>query len=158
MAPSNDPFDLDRFVRAQATDYDRALSELRDGKKRSHWMWYIFPQIEGLGHSPMSIRYSIKSAAEARAYLDHLVLGPRLSECAAVVRDTVGRSALEIFGSPDDLKLRSSATLFAAVSNEGVFEQVLQKYFNGERDKETVRRLGPEHVVENARRHGIRPV
>jgi uncharacterized protein (DUF1810 family) len=149
MAPSNDPFDLDRFVRAQATDYDRALSELRDGKKRSHWMWYIFPQIEGLGHSPMSIRYSIKSAAEARAYLDHLVLGPRLSECAAVVRDTVGRSALEIFGS---------ATLFAAVSNEGVFEQVLQKYFNGERDKETVRRLGPEHVVENARRHGIRPV
>ncbi|GAC1410351.1 MAG: hypothetical protein NVSMB53_04190 [Gemmatimonadaceae bacterium] len=90
MAPSNDPFDLARFVRAQATDYDRALSELRDGKKRSHWMWYVFPQIEGLGHSPMSIRYSIKSVAEARAYLAHLVLGPRLRECAAVVRNTVG--------------------------------------------------------------------
>src|ERR1700688_3375350 len=122
MEPSNDPFDLDRFVRAQATDYDRALSELRDGEKRSHWMWYVFPQIEGLGHSPMSVRYSIKSAAEARAYLDHPVLGPRLRECAAVVRDIAGRSALEIFGSPDDLKLRSSATLFAAVSEDAVFE------------------------------------
>lgn len=137
-----DPFDLDRFVRAQATDYDRALSELRSGKKRSHWMWYIFPQLEGLGNSPMSRRYSIKSAAEARAYLDHPILGPRLRECAAVVRDIVGRSALEIFGSPDDLKLRSCATLFASVSDDGVFEQVLQKYFNGQADKETLRLLG----------------
>jgi uncharacterized protein (DUF1810 family) len=141
MAASNDPYDLDRFVRAQAPDYDRALSELRDGRKRSHWMWYIFPQIEGLGRSPMSVRYSIKSPAEARAYLDHPVLGPRLRECAAVVRDIVGRSALEIFGSPDDLKLRSCATLFAAVSNDGVFEQLLRKYFDGEHDKETLRRL-----------------
>lgn len=141
MEPSSDPFDLDRFVRAQATDYDRALSELRDGKKRSHWMWYVFPQIEGLGHSPMSIRYSIKSAAEARAYLDHPVLGPRLRECAAVVRDIAGRSALEIFGSPDDMKLRSCATLFAIVSDNGIFEQLLKKYFNGQNDKETVRRL-----------------
>ena len=141
MAPSNDPYDLDRFVRAQATDYDRALSELREGEKRSHWMWYIFPQIEGLGHSPMSQRYSIKSAAEAHAYLDHPVLGPRLRECAAVVRDIVGRSALEIFGSPDDQKLRSSATLFAAVSEDDVFEQLLQKYFDGQSDKETLRRL-----------------
>ena len=141
MEPSSDPFDLDRFVRAQATDYDRALSELRDGKKRSHWMWYVFPQIEGLGHSPVSIRYSIKSAAEARAYLDHPVLGGHLRECAAVVRDMAGRSALEIFGSPDDLKLRSCATLFAIVSDDGIFEQLLQKYFNGQNDEETVRRL-----------------
>ena len=141
MAPSDDLYDLDRFVRAQATDYDRALSELNDGEKRSHWMWYIFPQIEGLGHSPMSHRYSIKSAAEARAYLDHPVLGPRLRECVTVVRDIVGHSALEIFGSPDDQKLRSCATLFASVSDDDVFEQVLQKYFNGQPDKETLRRL-----------------
>jgi uncharacterized protein (DUF1810 family) len=141
MAASSDPHDLDRFVRAQAPDYERALSELRAGKKKSHWMWYIFPQIEGLGQSPMSVRYAINSAAEARAYLEHALLGPRLRECAAAVRDIVGRSALEVFGSPDDLKLRSSATLFAAVSKDGVFEQVLQKYFEGARDKETLRRL-----------------
>jgi uncharacterized protein (DUF1810 family) len=141
MTASNDTYDLDRFVRAQAPDYERALSELRAGKKKSHWMWYLFPQIEGLGQSPMSVRYSIKSAAEALAYLDHPILGPRLRECAAVVRDIVGRSALEIFGSPDDQKLRSCATLFAAVSKDGVFEQVLQKYFDGERDKETLRRI-----------------
>lgn len=141
MSLSNDPYDLDRFVRAQAADYDRALSELRDGEKRSHWMWYIFPQIEGLGHSPMSHRYSIKSVAEARAYLAHPVLSRRLRECAAVVYDMVGRSALEIFRSPDDLKLRSCATLFAAVSGDGVFEQVLQKYFGGQHDEETLRRM-----------------
>jgi uncharacterized protein (DUF1810 family) len=104
-------------------------------------MWYIFPQLEGLGHSPMSQRYSIKSIGEARAYLDHPVLGPRLRECAAVVRDIVGRSALEIFGSPDDMKLRSCATLFAAVSKDSVFDQVLQKFFNGQHDEETLRRL-----------------
>jgi uncharacterized protein (DUF1810 family) len=137
----NDPYDLDRFVRAQAADYDRALSELRDGKKRTHWMWYIFPQIDGLGQSPMSQRYSIKNAAEARAYLGHPVLGPRLRECAVVVNNIVRRSALEIFGSPDDLKLRSCATLFARVSDDGVFEQLLQKYFNGQPDEETLRRL-----------------
>jgi len=138
----NDPYDLDRFVRAQADDYDQALSELRSGKKQSHWMWYIFPQIDGLGQSPMSRRYSIKSAAEARAYLVHPVLGSRLRECAAVVLNIVGRSALEIFGSPDDQKLRSCATLFASVSDDGVFEQLLQKYFNGHPDEETLRRLG----------------
>ena len=143
MSLSNDPYDLDRFVRAQAADYDRALSELRDGEKRSHWMWYVFPQIEGLGQSPMSHRYSIKSAAEARAYLDHPVLGPRLRECAAVVYNIVGRSALEIFGSPDDMKLRSCASLFASVSDNGIFEQVLQKYFDGQHDEETLRLLTP---------------
>jgi uncharacterized protein (DUF1810 family) len=137
-----DLYDLDRFVRAQAADYDRALSELRDGRKRSHWMWYIFPQFEGLGQSSMSIRYSIKSSAEARAYLDHPILGPRLRECATVVRDIPERSAFEIFGSPDDMKLRSCATLFARVSNDTVFEQVIQKYFDGQPDKETLSLLG----------------
>ena len=141
MSLSNDPYDLDRFVRVQAADYDRALAELRGGKKRSHWMWYIFPQIEGLGQSPMSRRYSIKSVAEARAYLDHPVLGPRLRECAAVVNGIAGRSALEIFGSPDDQKLRSCATLFASVSDDDVFQQVLEKYFKGDTDKETLRLL-----------------
>ena len=139
---SNDPFDLERFVQAQAADYDQALSELRDGEKRSHWMWYIFPQIEGLGHSSMSRRYSIKSAAEAGAYLAHRILGSRLRECAAVVNGIAGRSAHEIFGSPDDMKLRSSMTLFARVSGDNVFEQVLGKYFNGQHDSETLRLLG----------------
>jgi len=139
---SNDPFDLERFVQAQAPDYDQALSELRDGEKLSHWMWYIFPQIEGLGHSSTSRRYSITSAAEARTYLDHRILGPRLRECAAVVNGIVGRSAHEIFGSPDDMKLRSCMTLFARVSGDNVFEQVLWKYFNGQHDNETLRLLG----------------
>lgn len=138
---SNDPFDLERFVQAQAADYDQALSELQQGEKRSHWMWYIFPQIEGLGSSPMSRRYSIKSAAEARAYLSHPILGPRLRECTAVVNAIVGHSAHEIFGSPDDLKLRSSMTLFARASGDDVFEQVLGKYFNGQHDSETLRLL-----------------
>ena len=138
---SNDPFDLERFVQAQAANYDRALSELRDGEKRSHWMWYIFPQIEGLGGSPMSHRYSIKSAAEARAYLAHPIVGPRLRECAAVVNGIMGRPALAIFGSPDELKMRSCATLFASVSDDPVFEQLLEKYFNGQQDTETLRLL-----------------
>jgi uncharacterized protein (DUF1810 family) len=135
---STDPYDLDRFVQAQAADYGRALAELRAGEKRSHWMWYIFPQIEGLGHSSMSRRYSIRSAAEAWAYLDHPILGPRLRECAAAVNGIAGRSALEIFGSPDDMKLRSCATLFSRVSHEGVFDQLIQKYFDGQPDKETL--------------------
>jgi uncharacterized protein (DUF1810 family) len=140
--PSGDPYDLDRFVKAQAANYDQALSELREGRKRSHWMWYIFPQMDGLGLSPMSRKYSIKSAAEARAYLDHPVLGPRLLECAAVVCNIVGRTALEIFGAPDDMKLRSSATLFASVSGGGVFEQLIQKYFDGQPDEKTLQILG----------------
>ena len=139
--PSSDPYDLDRFVRAQATDYDQALSELREGQKRSHWMWYIFPQIEGLGLSPMSRKYSIKSAAEARAYLDHPVLGPRLQEAATVVYDLAGRSAFEILGAPDDMKLRSSATLFGSVSGGGIFEQLIQKYFAGQHDEKTLQTL-----------------
>ena len=138
---AEDPYDLHRFVEAQAQDYARALSEVRAGQKRSHWMWYVFPQIEGLGTSAMARRYSIKSAAEARAYLEHPLLGKRLRECFAAVKDIDGRSALEIFGAPDDLKLRSSATLFAAVSGEPLFDDVLQKYFDGVRDEATLLRL-----------------
>lgn len=134
---NDDPYDLDRFVQAQAANYPQALSELSAGKKRSHWMWYVFPQIDGLGHSAMSRRYSIKSAAEARAYLAHLVLGARLRECCEDVCNITGRSAHEIFGSPDDMKLRSCATLFAAVSDDDVFAQILKKYFHGEGDEET---------------------
>src|SRR4051794_16808187 len=112
---ADDPHDLGRFVSAQADDYGQALAEVRAGRKRSHWMWYIFPQVEGLGSSPMSRRYSIRSLDEARAYLDHPVLGRRLIECAEAALGVEGRSASEIFGSPDDMKLRSSATLFASV-------------------------------------------
>lgn len=137
-----EPFDLTRFVRAQEADYEAALSEIRSGCKRSHWMWYILPQIEGLGASAMSRRYAIRSRAEAEAYLRHPVLGQRLAECAEAVLGIEGRSAFEIFGSPDDLKLRSCATLFAAVSPAGsVFERVLAKFFRGERDEATLRLL-----------------
>ncbi len=137
-----DPYDLERFVQAQALNYEDALSELRAGKKRTHWMWYIFPQFAGLGNSGMSHRYSIKSEAEARAYLDHQVLGPRLIECATIVVHDMGRSAPEIFGSPDDMKLRSSATLFARVSQQPVFQQVIDKYFGGKSDDRTLALLG----------------
>jgi uncharacterized protein (DUF1810 family) len=134
---------LNRFVLAQEADYETALSEIRSGRKRSHWMWYIFPQFEGLGQSAMSRRYAIRSRAEAEAYLMHPVLGPRLVECAEAVVSVEGRSAAEIFGSPDDMKLRSCATLFASVSPPGsVFERLLEKYFGGERDAETPRLLG----------------
>jgi len=137
-----DPYDLDRFVQAQKYDYERALAELEGGRKRSHWTWYIFPQFEGLGFSANSRRYSIKSAAEARAYLEHPVLGPRLVECAEAVLGVEGRSAYEILGSPDDIKLRSCATLFAYVSPAGsVFERLLDKYFHGESDRQTLRLL-----------------
>ncbi len=141
--PSNpsDPFDLARFVRAQAEDYDRALAELRAGAKRSHWMWHVFPQYEGLGASSMSRRFAIRSRAEANAYLAHPVLGPRLRECAAALLTHHGRSAREILGSPDDLKLRSSATLFAEVSGERVFARLLDQFFGGERDEQTIRLL-----------------
>src|SRR5579862_6722215 len=129
---ANDPYDLSRFVQAQKDDYARALAEIRRGQKRSHWMWYVFPQFEGLGHSSTSKRYSIKSKAEAEGYLRHLVLGPRLLECCEAALSIEGRSAHEIFGSPDDLKLRSCVTLFAHISPaDSVFERVLDKYFHG---------------------------
>lgn len=144
--PTDDPYDLHRFVQAQEGDYERALSEIGGGRKRSHWMWYIFPQYEGLGFSSISRRYAIKSVNEAEAYLQHPVLGPRLAECAAAALRVEGRSASEIFGSPDDLKLRSSATLFAYVSPAGsVFSQLLEKFFQGQPDKRTLELIGQTH-------------
>jgi uncharacterized protein (DUF1810 family) len=138
-----DPYDLARFVRAQEPDYDQALSEIRGGRKRSHWMWYIFPQFDGLGVSSTSRQYAIKSVAEAEAYLRHPVLGPRLLESVQAVLGVEGRSALEVFGSPNDMKLRSCATLFSCVSPAGsVFEQLLDRYFGGERDDKTLRLIG----------------
>ena len=139
----DDPYDLGRFVQAQADCYARALGEIRSGRKRSHWMWYLFPQLDGLGFSPTSRRYAIKSVAEAEAYLRHPTLGPRLLECGEAALGVEGRSALEIFGSPDDMKLRSCATLFARVSPPGsVFDRLLDKYFQGRRDDRTLRLLG----------------
>lgn len=135
-----DPHDLNRFVLAQAGDYATALAEIRAGRKRSHWMWYIFPQFKGLGFSATSQRYAIGSAAEARAYLAHPLLGPRLVSCCEAVSGIAGRSATDIFGSPDDLKLRSSATLFASVSPPGsVFEKLIQIFFDGQPDPQTLR-------------------
>jgi uncharacterized protein (DUF1810 family) len=132
---SGDPYDLARFVTAQAQNYSAALAEIRNGRKTSHWMWYVFPQFDGLGASWTSRLYSIKSLDEARAYLAHPLLGKRLLECAEAVLQVAGRSATEILGSPDDIKLRSSATLFAAVSPEGsVFHRILAKYFGGDGD------------------------
>jgi uncharacterized protein (DUF1810 family) len=130
---------LERFVEAQEHDYAVALDELRAGRKRSHWMWYVFPQMRGLGSSPFSERYGIASLDEARAYLAHRVLGPRLREIADVVLRIDGASAREIFGSPDDLKLRSCATLFAQLSPpSSVFHQLLDKFFDGTPDAATL--------------------
>jgi len=136
----DDPFRLQRFVDAQASTYTTALSELRAGAKKSHWIWFIFPQVGGLGFSAMSKRYAIEGLEEAKAYLIHPVLGPRLYECAEAVLSVQGRSALQIMGSPDDMKLHSSMTLFAQVSADGsVFHQVLDKYFGGVPDGATLR-------------------
>ena len=138
-----DPFDLSRFISAQKGIYDRALAELRDGLKRSHWMWYIFPQVEGLGHSPTTRRYSIKSLEEARQYLAHPVLGQRLKESAEAILAIQGRSAADIFGHPDDWKLQSSMTLFELVSGpESVFGRILDKYYQGKRDTRTLQIVG----------------
>ena len=139
----SDPYGLSRFVQAQESSYTQALSELQRGLKSSHWMWFIFPQYDGLGSSAMAKRYAIRSLAEAEAYLHHPVLGPRLLECAQAALALDGRSAFDVFGSPDDMKLRSSATLFARVSPAGsVFERLLDKYFRGERDERTAQLLG----------------
>jgi uncharacterized protein (DUF1810 family) len=140
---AGDPHNLSRFVQAQEDDYEQALAEIRSGRKRSHWMWYIFPQIDGLGFSSTSRLYSIKSIAEAEAYLSHPVLGPRLVECAEATLRVEGRSAFEIFGSTDEMKLRSCATLFACVAPAGsVFDRLIDKYFQGQRDGKTLRLLG----------------
>lgn len=141
--PDHESNNLERFVAAQENVYETVLAELRSGMKQTHWMWFIFPQIEGLGHSPTSRYYSIKSREEARQYLSHPVLGPRLLECAAAVMRIDGRSASEIFGSPDDLKLQSSMTLFESVAEgQPVFAHVLDKYFEGARDQRTLFLLG----------------
>lgn len=140
---ADDAYNLSRFLRAQEDDFEQSLAEIKAGKKRTHWMWYIFPQFDGLAFSSTSKHYSIKSVEEARAYLDHPVLGPRLLECAEAVVGVEGRSATEIFGSPDDLKLQSCATLFACVSPPGsVFERLLEKYYGSRRDDKTLHLLG----------------
>jgi len=141
----NDPYDLQRFVRAQDTNFESARDELRRGRKTNHWMWYVFPQIEGVGHSAMSQTFAIKSKAEALAYLAHPVLGARLTECTNIVNALEGRSASQIFGSPDDMKFRSSMTLFHGVYPEtDMFKEALVKYFGGKADPRTL-----EHMRAN---------
>jgi uncharacterized protein (DUF1810 family) len=135
----DDRFDLNRFVQAQEEVYPRALAELKLGRKRSHWMWFIFPQIAGLGHSSTAKFYAIKSKDEARAYLDHPLLGKRLKECAEALLKVEGKSATEILDYPDDLKLRSSMTLFGSASAaDSVFTRVLDQYFESEPDQRTL--------------------
>src|SRR5579872_3840073 len=139
---SGDRYDLKRFEEAQAPVYARVCEELRAGEKRSHWMWFIFPQIRGLGRSPMAERFAIGSLEEARAYLKHVVLGGRLRECTELVNRVEGRTASEIFGLPDDLKFHSSMTLFAkAGGEEAVFVEALKRYFSGKEDEGTVGRI-----------------
>ena len=140
---AGDPHNLNRFVEEQEDDYEQALAEVKSGRKHSHWMWYIFPQFDGLADSLNSQKYSIKSVAEAEAYLNHPVLAPRLTAIATAALSVEGRSAYEIFKSPDDMKLKSCATLFASVSPNGsVFEQILDKFFQGDRDLKTLSLLG----------------
>ena len=142
MPSASDPFDLRRFVSAQAAVYRTAVDELRDGRKRGHWMWFVFPQLRGLGSSPMAARYGISSLDEARAYLAHEVLGPRLRECTRLVNEVQGRSIDEIFGSPDDLKLCSSMTLFARATDANQdFVALLDRFYGGQQDQLTLARL-----------------
>ena len=142
VAVVNDPLDLERFVNAQGPVYDRVCAELSNGRKSSHWMWFIFPQLRGLGSSATAEKFGIASRAEAQAYLDHPVLGLRLRECAALVNQIEGRSVQQIFGYPDDLKFRSSMTLFASVApGDHVFRDALEKYFAGEPDARTLELL-----------------
>ncbi len=139
----SDPYDLQRFLEAQDPVYAEVCAELGAGYKRSHWIWFVFPQVQGLGSSPMSRRFAISSLDEARAYLKHPVLGPRLTECTRLVNQAQGKTARQIFGSPDDLKFRSCLTLFAQASgHDEVFEYALRKYYGGERDERTLALLG----------------
>ena len=134
----SDPYDLERFVAAQAQAYSRVVAELSDGRKRSHWMWFIFPQIEGLGFSTMAQRFAIRSRAEAATYLAHGILGPRLIECTRLVLAVKNRTIHEILGSPDDLKFRSSMTLFGAVSENPIFGQAISACYGGAKDQATL--------------------
>jgi len=137
-----DPYDLDRFVDAQNPVFDQVCAELRAGRKRRHWMWFVFPQISGLGASPMARKYGISSPAEAAAYLNHPVLGPRLRECARLMNEITGRAIEEILGCPDNLKFRSSMTLFAhATRDNKVFTDAIEKYFPAGFDPLTLERL-----------------
>lgn len=143
MSMADDPYNLQRFVEAQEEIYSRAFSEIRGGRKVSHWMWFIFPQIDGLGFSPTTQFYSIKSEEEAEAYLRHPLLGPRLQECAEAAVKVEGRTAAQIFGPIDERKLQSCATLFASVSPEGsVFHRLLDRFFQSEPDRRTLELLG----------------
>ena len=138
----NDPFDLQRFVDAQEAVYSQVIAELRRGRETSHWMWFIFPQIEGLGHSPIAEKYAITGLAEAKAYLNHRVVGQRLVNCIELMLGIHGRSINQILGYPDDLKFRSSMTLFAEVSEDiSIFHVALDKYFDGEPDPLTIELL-----------------
>ena len=137
-----DPFSLERFVDAQAPVYDEVRRELMAGRKQSHWMWFMFPQIAGLGQSPMSIRFAIASLDEAKAYMAHPVLGARLRECARLTLNVAGKTARDIFGSIDEIKFRSSMTLFArAAPDDGVFQRCIDKYFAGSPDPATLARV-----------------
>jgi uncharacterized protein (DUF1810 family) len=137
-----DQFDLQRFVDAQDRVYDTVLDELRNGAKRTHWIWFVFPQLRALGRSATATHHGISSLDEARAYLAHAVLGPRLAECARLVAAIDGRSVGEIFGWPDDLKVRSSMTLFARATDDNAdFLAVLDKFYNGEQDPVTIELL-----------------
>jgi uncharacterized protein (DUF1810 family) len=139
---SEDPYDLQRFVTAQNPVYEQVCSELRKGRKESHWIWFIFPQLRGLGYSSVAKAFGIGSREEAEAYLQHPVVGPRLRECTGLVNLVEGRSVNQIFGYPDDLKFRSSMTLFASVGPEDqIFKDALQKYFGGIPDHLTLERL-----------------
>ncbi|WP_336489362.1 DUF1810 domain-containing protein [Methylobacterium nigriterrae] len=138
----DDPYNLERFTEAQRGCYDQALRELTAGRKRSHWMWFIFPQIAGLGFSAMAQRYAISSLEEARAYLQHPALGPRLRACTAAVNQVTGRTAHEVFGAPDDMKFRSSMTLFGhADLGDPAFRAALDRYFDGQEDPRTLEKL-----------------
>jgi uncharacterized protein (DUF1810 family) len=138
----DDPYHLQRFVDAQAPVYRQVLAELGRGQKQSHWMWFVFPQIKGLGASPMAQKFAIASRAEAAAYLDHPILGPRLRECTRLVTAVVNRSIDAILGSPDDLKFRSSMTLFASVTPDNKdFVDALDKFYGGVMDAATLARL-----------------
>jgi uncharacterized protein (DUF1810 family) len=138
----NDPFNLNRFVEAQVRWYERVCKELREGHKQSHWMWFIFPQVRGLGHSAMANLYAISSLEEAKAYLKHPILGPRLTHCTELVMQLEGRSIEQIFDEPDDLKFRSSMTLFASTSFDNkIFRDALEKYFGGKHDQLTIERI-----------------
>jgi uncharacterized protein (DUF1810 family) len=139
---TDDPYDLQRFVTAQEPVMDRVRAELRRGRKASHWMWFVFPQVAGLGSSPTAQHYALSGLDEARAYLAHPVLGPRLVECAELAAAVEHGSAAQVFGYPDDLKLRSSMTLFARAAPENpVFAAVLDRYFDGEPDPRTLELL-----------------